>query len=91
MVLTRGALSLAERGKLGIALCHGAEGMRKQTKELNERQSILYPLKKKEKRNNRYNKFKVIRINIYLFFLFFNLVERLFISLSFIILPPGIL
>ena len=49
MVLTRGGLSLAERGKLGIALCHGAEGMRKQTKELNERQSILYPLKKKEK------------------------------------------
>ena len=47
MVLTRGGLSLAERGKLGIALCHGAEGMRKQTKELNERQSILYPLKKK--------------------------------------------
>ena len=36
MVLTRGGLSLAERGKLGIALCHGAEGMRKQTKELNE-------------------------------------------------------
>ena len=48
MVLTRGGLSLAERGKLGIALCHGAEGMRKQTKELNERRSILYPLKKKK-------------------------------------------
>ena len=32
MVLTRGGLSLAERGKLD---------------ELNERQSILYPLKKK--------------------------------------------
>ena len=50
IVLTRGGLSLKERGKLGIALARGGEGLTKQTKELYKRQSISYPLKKKKKK-----------------------------------------
>ena len=53
IVLTQGGLSLKERGKLGIALGHGADDMRKQTKELHYMyggpNSIMYPLKKKGK------------------------------------------
>ena len=50
IVLTQGGLSLKERGKLGIALARGGEGLTKQTKELYKRQSISYPLKKKKKK-----------------------------------------
>ena len=55
IVLTQGGLSLKERGKLGIALCHGADDMRKQTKELHYGgpNSIMYPLKKKKKFTKR--------------------------------------
>jgi hypothetical protein len=52
IVLTQGGLSLKERGKLGIALGHGADDMRKQTKELYDRQTILHPLKKKKNKKN---------------------------------------
>ena len=51
IVLTQGGLSLKERGKLGIALGHGASDLRKQTKELHygRPNSIMYPLEKKKK------------------------------------------